>query len=591
MHTNFMQQTAVAFLWTAACATGLPGMGPASAADGAPSAATLLDNRWVYISHNFEYEKNVEEVLKVLERAAKAGYNGILITDCKFFRWNEMKAKGPSYENNVRKVRKACKDLGLKCIPCVLAASMDLLSNDPNLAEGMPVIDAPFVVKDGKLLEADGDLKIVNGSFDQAARENQPDGWSVDDPGKVTYVDTETKCEGRAAVRFQDVKNSSCTNGRANQKVTVKPFRYYHLSVKIKTDNFSAPGTVNIMALAPKQCLNYQRFDIAQTQDWKTYDVVFNTLDNTEAIIYVGSWGGQTGKIWFDDLKIEPGGFVNLVRRDGAPFKLTSADGKTVYEEGKDVAPVKDPKMGNTKWPGLYEYWYEQPVVTIPAGSRLKEGQTVLASYCHAMNTYGWGVFACLCEPKVRELYRWHLDNVNRVLEPDGYALPHDEIRHMGWDDSCRKAGLTPLQILMNDVKYDIELVRKQAPGKPMYIWSDMFDPHHNAHKKGVTDHLVRGIDPFHGAWEALDKDITILNWHGHPDKREESLKFFAERGHKQILAGFYDAPVEDVLPWLKEAVKAEGITGVMYTTWSNDFTKLESFLDTIKKFQAQQSK
>lgn len=544
----------------------------------------VLENRWVYISHNFVFKKNVDEVVKVIERAGKAGYNGVLLTDCKFFRWNEM--KGTEYEDNVRIVRKAIKDAGMKCIVVVCGEGTDLLSNDPNLAEGTPVVDAPFVVKDGKLVPADEDLKAQNLSLDQASKENQPDGWYVDDPGKVSFVDTEVKCEGRASLRFQDVKNSSCGNGRANQKVAVKPFRYYHLSVKVKTQDFAAPGTVNIMAYTPKQCLNHQHFDIAPTQDWKTYDIVFNTLDNTELSLYFGSWGGTTGKIWFDDLKLEPGGFVNLIRREAAPLKLTSEDGKTIYEEGKDVAPVKDPKMGNVKWPGLYDYWYEPPTITVPAGSKLKERQKVLASYYHTMICYGYGVVACMCEPKVMELNKWQVENVKRVLEPDGYMLTHDEIRHHGWDESCKKSGLTPAQMLAKDLKECTALIKKADPGKPIYDWSDMLEPYHNASKSGQTYYLVKGIDPWHNSWEGMDKDLIIVKWHGFPEKRAEALKFFADRGHKQILAGYYDAPVENILPWLKEAAAVNGISGVMYTTWGNDFSQLENFLKVVKEFQ-----
>ncbi len=126
-------------------------------------------------------------------------------------------------------------------------------------------------------------------------------------------------------------------------------------------------------------------------------------------------------------------------------------------------------------------------------------------------------------------------------------------------------------------------MIRKEDPGKPVYVWSDMFDPNHNAKKTGYY-YLVKGEGPWHGGWEGLDKDVIVVNWNG-GQGRKESLKWFAGRGHKQILAGYYDAPVGNVTPWLKEASEVDGVIGVMYTTWSNDYSKLEAFMEKIREF------
>ena len=53
-----------------------------------------------------------------------------------------------------------------------------------------------------------------------------------------------------------------------------------------------------------------------------------------------------------------------------------------------------------------------------------------------------------------------------------------------------------------------------------------MFDPHHNAVDKY---YLVNGS--LKGSWEGLARDVIIANWNG--DKAAESLKFFADRGHR----------------------------------------------------------
>ena len=552
----------------------------------APAAgAGVNGERLVYISDNFMHASAVDQNIAILQQAAKAGYNGILIGDCKFSRWDEkVTVNRPEYERNVRRIRAACRDLKLKVIACVLDQGMDLLSNDPNLAEGMPVVDAPFVARGGLLVPADNDYVIRNPDFTESNRPDQPVGWNIDDPGKCGFLDKDVTYQGKPSVRYEDIKpNSSCGNGRIIQPVQCKPFRYYHASIMVKTEGFVAGRTFNVMALSPKHGLVHQTFDIKPTQDWTRIDVVFNTLDNTQAGFYAGSWGGTKGKLWLADVKVEPAGFVNVIRRDSLTCKVTSQDGKTVYEEGKDYARIRDPKFGNVKWPGDFDYWHEQPKVAIPAGSRIADGQTVLASYSHCMNTLGWGVFACMAEPRVMEIAARNLAAVHKVLEPDAYMLPYDEMRHAGWDESCRKTGLSCAQLLAANVKQCQDAIRKEDPGKPMYAWNDMFDPYHNAGKNGY-DYLVRDKDPWYGGWETLDRDVIILNWNSDPAKRVDSMKWFASRGHKQILAGFYDAPPENFIPWMKDAAKIDGIVGMMYTTWGRDFTQLDRFAKVARE-------
>jgi hypothetical protein len=104
-----------------------------------------------------------------------------------------------------------------------------------------------------------------------------------------------------------------------------------------------------------------------------------------------------------------------------------------------------------------------------------------------------------------------------------------------------------------------------------------MFDPHHNAVKGPY--YLVNG--PLLNSWEGLDKNVTIVPWYY--EKRAESLKFFADRGHHQVIAGYYDADPALVSDWLAAAKTVPGsVVGVMYTTWENNYRDLEKFSQFI---------
>jgi len=178
---------------------------------------------------------------------------------------------------------------------------------------------------------------------------------------------------------------------------------------------------------------------------------------------------------------------------------------------------------------------------------------------------------------------RW----VSEVVQPDFYVMAHDEIRHGGWDDSCTRRHLTCGQILAENTRKCVDILQREAPGKPILGWNDMFDPFHNAHKEGQM-YLTRDANGWYGSWEGLPASVTILNWR---QNNLDSLKFFAERGHAQILAGYYDADPQRIVPWLEMAHQVKGVNGVMYTTWVNDYSKLEVFLKHVQTFEAERAR
>ncbi len=105
-----------------------------------------------------------------------------------------------------------------------------------------------------------------------------------------------------------------------------------------------------------------------------------------------------------------------------------------------------------------------------------------------------------------------------------------------------------------------------------------MFDPHHNA----VDNYYLVNGD-LSGAWEGLSRDVLVMNWNF--GVREESLKFFADRGHQQILAGYYDTDAGQIGRWLETVrrLKIPGVRGAMYTTWRQNYAELREFADVVR--------
>lgn len=114
---------------------------------------------WFFLSTNLLVEANVDKGIELLNRASKAGYNGVLLTDTKFSSGILGDPKSDAwtvnrYKQNVKRFRDECRRLKIDCIAavCPLGYANSILMVDPNFAEGQPVVDAPFIVKDGVLI-------------------------------------------------------------------------------------------------------------------------------------------------------------------------------------------------------------------------------------------------------------------------------------------------------------------------------------------------------------------------------------------------------------------------------------------------------
>lgn len=526
----------------------------------------------LYVMTNFMLAKEVDETIDRARRAAKVGYTHIVLVDSKFCRWDWIER--PAYDENVKRLVRECRAVGLKVLAgvCPFGYSEDILASDPNLVEALPVVGAPFLNSEGQLIPVDQDLAIVNGSFEESAGD-KPAGWSIADAGKSCFIDQAVFSDGKASLRMD-----ASLGGCAVQKINCEPFRYYRVSVMVKTRDLKDVGSVILTAINEKdQPLCWEEYKVEPTQEFKPLAFTLNTQDSRKIQFRVGVRRGGGGTIWFDNLKVEPGGWVNLVRRAGAPLKFTSMDGQTVYEEGRDCPHIADPKLGQVPFRGIYQPWYEQPKIPLPWDSRIRPAQKVRVSYYHALPIALTGnqVTACMAEPKVYELLAKNLRQVRDVVRPDGYYMEHDEMRCGGWDESCRKTGLTPGQLLASNVRRCVEMIHAEDPGKPIYVWSDMFDPTHNATKDGKTYFYVKGVDPWYGSWEGLPSEVTVISWAGGGPGRVESLRHFARRGNQVIICGYPGGNAE-LKSWINEATGVGNFAGIMYVTWSNDFTKIE---------------
>ena len=512
-------------------------------------AISQTKERWVYAPSNYQVDAQADRIIALMKRAKVAGYTHFLITDSKLARVPTLPER---YFKNVARVSAAAKEVGIELVPALFGVgySNDLLSNDPNLAEGLPVKDALFVVKDYIASHVPEPLVMLKDSaLQDRAR------WGFFDASIVSM-------DGYAR------SDATKVNARFSQKLTLQPFRQYHVSVDLKTADFKG-GRAEIKLIAGSAQLNYTYLQTKPTQDWTTQHITFNSLEYTDVQIYFGVWGGHEGTLWWRDPALEECGMVNVLRRPGAALIVKTEDGQ-VLVEGKDYEPVSDPKLGITPYAGEYEVWHEPPNIIV---KNLPDGAKLRVSYYHPHKVYEEQICACVSAPGFVDLLKRQAGDVTRLFPAQSYMMSHDEWRVMNWCEACQKRKLSPGQIAADSVRTCAEFLHAAAPEARVFVWNDMFDPFHNARNHY---YLVNGS--LKGSWEGLSKEVCIVNWNS--GKAAESLKFFAERGHKQLIAGYYDGPLDNTRKWLRTAkeTKAEGIIGVMFTTWKGRYDELESF-------------
>ena len=457
---------------------------------------------WVF-GWGLDQKKDVDEISALIETAAKHGINGAVLsvgldTLCK---------QTPDYFRRLDQIHAACEKNHVDLIPAIFSIGYGggALSHDRNLAEGLPVVDAPFVVREGKArFESNAKPRLINGDFEDF-NGNQLKGYNFyDQPGEIAFVDTEIKHGGKASLRLEHFTANEHGHGRIMQEIPLHPHRCYRVSVWVKTEGLSPASSFRLMALSKDQELAPRDFNLLPTSDWKKISMLLNSLDREKAGLYAGMWGGKAGKLWLDDWTVEEVGPVNLLKRPGTPVTVRSGDGKTTYKEGQDYAP-----FDNSSFSPWRDTGDALTLQILPRG-RIKNEDRLLVSWYHSMQINDSQVTACMAEPALNEIFDHEARLLTEHLHPKRVLLNTDEVRMGGTCQAC--AGRNLGELLGSCITHQVEAIHRYSPEARIYVWSDMLDPNHNAH---ANYYLAKG--DFSGSWDHIPRDLVIAVWGGEP--------------------------------------------------------------------------
>ncbi len=533
------------------------------------SGAEPLQDRFVWIfGWNLNRETDVGEITQVLDVAARHQLNGAVMS----LGLDTLCQKSPEYFRRLDAVREACQRNHLDFIPAIFSVGYGgaVLAHNRNLAAGVPVENATFVVAGQQAtFQPDPEMRWNNGGFEEH-QEHQLAGYRFhDQPGVVSFVDRQVYHGGSAALRFENFSANRHGHGRVMQELAVRPHRCYRLSLWVKTEGLQPASAFRMQVLSGERSLAPMDFDVPETTDWRKITMLFNSLDCQTVNVYAGTWGARSGRLWLDDWTVEEVGPLNVLHRPGTPVTVCSEDGTTTYVEDRDYAPLEDPRYSP------YRVDREAPALQLLPGSRIQPGQRLRVSWYHALAINGSQVTVCMAEPELYEIFDHEAALLAERLQPRRVLLNMDEVRMGGTCQACAHRNMG--ELLGECITRQVQILRRHLPEVEVYVWSDMLDPHHNAHDNYF---LVQG--DFTGSWDHVPHDLTIAVWGGEP--RAKNLQFFAEKGFQTLAACYYDADdLQDVQGWLRLARQTPGVRGLMYTPWQKKYALLSEFGDLLQ--------
>lgn len=585
-------------LWTALallCASVLPLL---SANAATPSCTNCFEKRWIYYGGNITAaastaDASFNKVIELIHLAKAEGYNGIALNAGGSGSYVAMlnpatAAKYPHYFPNFALVVQAAKDNGIELIPIGGGPEVPV-SAAPDLIEALPTIDTPFIVQGRRA------VPVGLSAIDDPGFESNSPAWELfEKTVGNSIVDNTVAHTGQRSIKFSKAGDSNMA--RLHRKLNnLRPNTAYRVSFWVKTENYNPDAAFRIQitdstAKAPMYsnasaglgwgtqngAWNGSGNTLASTQDWKQYNLDFNTGNNPLTYLYMGSWKVnllQAGAVWLDDLDIKQIGLAHTIRRTPAslPVTVKSEDGSITYVESLD-------------------YVVGTEALNLPAQSSIGEGAILrVSAYQSAQNmTSMWGTPASACYQKFFDIQKQYYDNIHGLLDgPTKFFLYYDENRVFNWDPAC--GNITAGKYLANMIEKHQETLLQAYPNLELYVWNDMFDPKMNAIPKYWA---VNG--DLSNSWDGLKATTVIVNWSDEGTaKRKASLEFFHGLGHRQMIAGYYDdsaLATGNVHSWMEALAQAEsngvtGVNGFMYTAWRGNagYADVKAVADYIK--------
>ena len=574
----------------------------ATAADA--SCPNCFAKRWVYFQGNLAKPEHLAAIKRLVDDAKANGFNGIAIASGGYGAYTQLIVNPTSQYmtdlgKNLQVAVAYAAEKKIELIPVGGGPEVPA-ARYPELTEALPA-SATYKVANGfasivpTAIATEGTFD-VKGSWEMDVGPDKNNPYVSIDPSEG-HMDERT--DTRSSVKLVPASvawtgdQAGWLNSRLMREFKLSANKGYRLSFWVKASAGYATDKLFIQLIPTgsdqpiyrngglgwgtqpngewNEAGNSEKGMFDAGQDWKRYELDFNTGDKSAIRMYMGtqSVGVAGTAVWVDDLQVTELGLAHPIRRATTPIVVTPAAGGAAYVEGTDYAIDTTDK---TRLAILRNS-------TIPADATLS-----VSWYQSGVNMLGrWNTAATTCTADGKyfsaqkalydKLYGYFGEKFSAETTAK-YFMYYDEIRLMNWDPACKSTTAGEyLRNMVNGVNTRLTNVKDNGYAKPLevLVWNDMFDLSMNAKARyyHVKGDLSKWMTP-------LAKSIVIVNWAGgggtgttDDDVRKASLDQFAGEGHKQVVALYYDN-LASVTNWanVMNAAPNVPVDGVMYTTW-----------------------
>src|SRR5436190_19459426 len=217
-------------------------------------AQTNLPLRWVYISRRLRSDQDLTDIRQIARTASENGLNGVLFAAG----LNSIDLQPPDYLTRLEKAKAIFREYHLEMIPNIFSAGYGggILAHDKNLAEGLPVKDALYVVRDG---------------------------------------------EGHIEPEVSVADGGPSVEGVWTRDVAVRPYRCYRITFRAKTEGLPATRPFSSGAFRldvrteDKRNLTPWNARVPDTTEWREVRWGFNSQWDDKVAISSGSPNARTG--------------------------------------------------------------------------------------------------------------------------------------------------------------------------------------------------------------------------------------------------------------------------------------------------------
>ncbi len=458
-----------------------------------------------------------------------------------------------------------------------------VLEREPRAVEARWVRRAPFPVRDGQVYAPDPPLPEPP-SLQNASYASGLEGWKAETHYRRWNDATADEAQVIALTDDAQVLQLSLASQgtvRVSQDVAVQPNARYAMRCRVRTQDVAGDGGAYIEVYGVDKngslaMIGQHTRRVQGTTEWLESRVNFDTgpyqrarpggalVDDSTAAQREGyervrvflRLQDAIGTAWFDQVVVEPlqspNPLANVVVTERAKVIVECADGKTVFEEGRDYA-LHVPEL-------RYPYQLGDPLeISLAAGSRIHEGDTLLLSFNQANEE---DITCCPSEPLYDTFMGRSIANVVEKLKPAYLHIGHDEPRFFNRDQRCKDRELSNEALFVDAIKRIHAHARAADPDVRLMIWDDAINPYQNGPHLNTSD-----------AARNLPRDIIINVWwydnFALDTQLNKSVAYFMDLGFKVTGSPWFRLPNAWHWVTLFDEYKANPkALGIIYTSW-----------------------